>query len=196
MSKTRRGYSDKFKERAFRLYRQFEGNARKVSRELDGRPSHVTITVWAEEGDWDGKIQASQNAVRKMLGVNKDPLVQRLVKDDVFIVEILSLLQGIALRTIKRKKSAIKPRNSNELVKLLQFISTEYRLRTGEKDRSGSREGEGLSKASLREIIAAELGGGADASEAATSIIASLRGEIRNVRKKKLQDQTRNIEVG
>lgn len=195
MSKTKRGYSDKLKEQAFRLYRQHNGSARRVSRELDGRPSHVTITEWAEKEDWDGKIVESQNVVRKMLGISKDPLVKKLAQDDVFVVEVLSLLQGIAIKTIRRKRNRIIPKNTNELVKLLQFISTEYRLRAGSDDKSKVQENAGVSKHSLRDFIKEELGDTPEAQEAATSLITSLRTEVRTLRKKKMREETRNIEA-
>ncbi len=167
-------YGQKTRDKAFLLYKEFEGNASKVARQ-NGMPSTPTIIAWAEEEDWDGKVEAAKELVRETLGHSEDPLVKRLVKDDVFLVEVLALLQGLAGEAIKRRRSKVMPRTTNELVALLKFISDEKTRRMGA---AATQPAEGaIKKSTLRDALRDVLG--KDSEELSGGVIVDLRKKLR-----------------
>lgn len=183
MAPNKSKYSQKIKDRAFKYYKQLDGSATAVSVKLrdryghDRAPSVVTVLKWAERYDWDGKIEKAQEMVRDALSQSDDPMVKQMVKDDLFMSEVVAILQGVVIETFKKRKSRFVPRNSNELVKLLDFIDTKRDKLIG-KEKSITPAAQ-VDAQSLRDALRDILGDTPEGEQIEAKLIKTLRGKMR-----------------
>lgn len=176
-------YSKKIKAKAFEYYKQLDGSATAVSVRLrrkyghDAAPSTVTVLKWAEKYDWDGSIEKAKELVRETLSQSDDPTVKQMVKDDVFMGEVVGILMGVVMETFKKRKSKFVPRNSNELIKMLGFIhEMREKLMGMEKPKENTAKTDITTiKQALRDI----LGETPEGVKVEASLIRDLRSRMR-----------------
>lgn len=183
--KNKKKYKQRLVDEAFVLYKQHDRNASKVSRILrdkyESAPSKVTVLQWAEKYDWDGTIDKMKEVVKETLLTAKDPLIKRLIRDDVFQVEVLALLQGLAGDAIQRRRSKVTPRSTSDLVMLLKFIADqlEKRVPLG-KPQPVSATGDHSASKTLNMVLSAILGEDFKQKPVLTeSVIGDLRKKLR-----------------
>lgn len=182
-------YPKKVRIKAFKYYKQLDGSATQVSKKLREElghthaPSVVTVLKWAEKYDWDGKVEAAKELVRETLMNFDDPVVKRIVKDDVFLAEIVALMTGVVVEAVKKKRSKFIPRNSGELINMLKFL-IEQRTKVLGQGGVGvpARSAEQLTKTSLKSALYEVLGETPQGKEAAHSIVVDLRKRMRLVK--------------
>lgn len=189
MALNRAKYPKKVRIKAFKYYKQLDGSATAVSKKLreelghNNAPSVVTVIKWAEKYDWDGKVEAAKELVRETLMNFDDPMVKRIVKDDVFLMEVVSLLTGVVVEAVQKKRSKFVPRNSNELINMLKFL-TEQRSKTLGAQGAGAAKPASakVDKSTLREALKDVLGESPEAEVATRSLVVDLRKRMRLIK--------------
>jgi hypothetical protein len=166
-------FSKETRKLAFKLWRQNDGNASKVSR-YEGMPSIPTIIKWAEEGDWQGKLDKAKELVKEAFADSDDPLLRKIVKDDAFLLIFVGQLRALASEALKKRRRKVMPKSTGDLIALLRFIGeVEAKVLPQSKPDQGNMD------LSVRRAIKSLLPDTPEGREMAQTVVHDLRSRLR-----------------
>ncbi len=175
-----RHFSDYDRKRAFKLWRRNDGNFTAVSK-YEGMPSVPTIIKWAEEEDWEGKLEKAKELVKEAFKDSDDPTLRKIVKDDAFLLLIVGSLRDLALRSMKRRRNKVMPRTTTELVTLLRFIGDIEEKVIPQRKTSTNPEEVGVS---VKRVLEGFFGSDEKGKQMASQTVQDIRKRLRVIRGK------------
>lgn len=121
----------RMKNRAFRLWRENGRNLKKtrdqVFEEYGIKVEVSTIMRWRDQYDWEAKYLLVENQVKKLLRSSSDPIIREMALDDAMTMRFLGILVKLVEDSLgpRRHRQQFMPRNSAELMKMIEFVTRE-----------------------------------------------------------------------
>jgi hypothetical protein len=86
-----------------------------------------TIMRWRDRDDWEAKYLLVENQVKKLLRSSEDPILREMAMDDSLVMRFMGILTRLIEDCLGPKRNRMKfmPRNSNELMKMIDFITSQ-----------------------------------------------------------------------
>jgi hypothetical protein len=129
---------------AFKIWRREGKNLTKTSRILADehrvKVEPATIMKWRDKELWEAKSHLIENQVRRLMRSSDDPVLQEMALDDSMFMRFLGIMSRLIEETIGRAASRKRflPKNSAELMKMMEFIAAHQERILGKQQRESS----------------------------------------------------------